>query len=104
MKKVWFILMLAMICWLAAPRAVLAGTLDEMQAAVNSYYASGAITDVDVRATLSDIINKARTAVDADAQAAYRGSFIDVVNASASPYDTRITDAAAVALRAVAQQ
>jgi len=101
MKRLWFILMLAMSCWLAAPRVAMAGTLDEMQAAVNSYSASGAISDVEVKATLSDIINKAKLAADPQAVAAYRGSFIDIVNAFAG---ASITSDAAAVLVQLAQQ
>ena len=99
-KKLIFIIALLVTCWLGAPRAVLAGTLDEMQTAVNSYYDSGAISDPDIKGTLLSIVNKAKLTSDAQAISAYRASFIDVVNAFA---DAGITTEAAAALVQVAQ-
>jgi len=101
MKKILCVTILSIAFSLAAPLAGVAGTLDEMQTAVNNYYASGAISDVDVKATLTDIVNKAKANPDADAQAAYRGSFIDVVNAFTG---SSITSAAAAELVQLAQQ
>jgi hypothetical protein len=85
---------------LGGVRAAWAGTLDEMQAAVNTYYASGAISDADVKATLTDLVTKAKAAPDADAKAAYRASFIDVVNAFTG---STIQSAAAAELVQLAQ-
>jgi hypothetical protein len=82
-KKILFITILLVTCFLGAPRVGLAGTLDEVQTAVNNYYASGAISDIDIKATLSEIVSRAKAAPDAQAEAAYRGSFIDIVNAFA---------------------
>lgn len=99
-KKLVFIMALLITCWFGAPRAVFAGSLDEMQTAVNSYYNSGAISDPDIKGTLLSIVNKAKLTTDAQAVAAYRASFIDVVNAFEG---AGITTEAAAALLQVAQ-
>lgn len=99
-KKLIFIIALLITCWLGAPRVVYAGSLDEMQAAVNSYSDSGAITDPDVKGALISIVNKAKLTSDAEAIASYRASFIDVVNAFSG---AGITAEAAAALIQLAQ-
>jgi hypothetical protein len=107
-KLIFVTLLLAILC-LGAPRAAWAGTFDEMLSAVCSYspastqcpYGSGAISDAEVAATLTEIATKGKLATDAQAQASYRGSFIDVVNAFAGSV---ITSDAAAALVQLAQQ
>ena len=84
----------------AVPLIGRAGTLNEMGAAVDSYYSSGAISDIDVKATLSDLVAKAKATSDAQAQSAYRTSFIDVVDAFTGG---GVTSEAAAALKSLAQ-
>jgi hypothetical protein len=79
--KIFLALVFGLVFWLSAPPSLEAGTLDEMGTAVDNHYASGAISDADVKGTLSDIVNNAKATSDAQAQTAYRTSFIDVVEA-----------------------
>ncbi len=77
-----------------------AGSLSELGTAVNNYYASGGITDADVKSTLSELIAKASATSNPDSQTSYRESFVDVVNAFSG---SGITSEAAAALRTLAQ-
>lgn len=77
-----------------------AGSLTDLQAAVDGFAASGKISDPDVRAMLLDLIAKARTAADTVAEASFRGSMIDIVD---SFEGTGVTEDAASSLRSLAR-
>lgn len=79
--KRYLILMLTLACSIAVSLPSQAGTLSELAAALQSHYAAGEISDADVKATLDDLLGKASAAVDVEAENAYRGALIDVVNA-----------------------
>ena len=100
MMKKTILLLAGILMTVSIPILSQAGTLDEMGTAVDSYYSSGAISDIDVKATLSDLVAKAKATSDAQAQSAYRTSFIDVVDAFTGG---GVTSEAAAALKSLAQ-
>ena len=82
MKKIVVVILtvaLAAICFVEAAEA---GTLAELEESVNIYSSSGEIVDPDIKATLSELIVKAKVSGgDFQSEGAYRDAFIDVVNA-----------------------
>ena len=99
--KHWIVIgLLVVVGWSATPGLLHAGTLAELETAVQTHYTAGAIYDSDLKATLDDVVNQAKLAVDARAETAYRNSFIDLLNAYVG---VGITAAAATSLSSVAQ-
>jgi len=96
--KFLFIFVFTTICGFSS--LSFAGSLAELESATNSNFTSGAISDADLKTTIDDLIQKAKTAPDTSAETAYRNSIVDVISAYTN---VGITETAASELSALAK-